>query len=913
MAGETIKIDPNRFGGPAAQARAKESGQQASTATSTQRGQADLPYIGPKAEADLTNAQLKTLKDIQENARDEVKTFEGMEVVKTYDQGLRYFSTALTVPPGKEGDQDLITLAAKVQDPTGAVMQGDIDRYNNLQVALEYVPQWLKKQFNTEEGAFTPETRKRIIAFLRNRVDTYRKPYEATRGAFERRIGRFNKQLSGLGLEPLEASDILPEDPYTLYKPKIDEYDKGLEAARIREERGAGKPTAGLFDGIPEGAQIAGEDIKGWRLSPESEAEVVAYARQPSATVEGYARLLADKAVAEGHVPPSLRADYEARTVMGAQDFFSQTPEQRAGIKGVDYTSVDKAATENAGLGQALLQAGRNVPESAAQLVEGLAAIPIDALKSGLEGARVGTIKTFTDLAMELGQGKLDGPTTKAFANALEERYGSLDALQRTGIKDPLGLLGDVSMLLTAGGTAAGRLPGSAGTFGQKVAQFGKVIDPLSAMTGATFEGAPAAYQAAKNKMPGAVEGVENLPTEVVGFPSGVGGAPIREAFGAGVERGTAGAPTPRSEAFTEAMREPEMVGDDLITTARQAIANLREQASQRYQAAMKNFGQNPVPLDIQNVRDRMQKIKPRSYDTWSDRKGPRPSDHLAWEQMNNFVEDYAAKAAQDPNLLLPLAMDQFKQDLFDVGSKIGGAYDRDASRIAGNAYNAVRQELVKHDPVYADTMRDYEKTAREVQQLETSFGLAAARGKQPNIDTATRKLQAAIGRNNANVNYGQRAGQVERLNELDPEGTIVPTLAGMTLSSWKPRGLNAAVSLGAGIPAALTNPAALLAAPALMPRVVGETAYGIGRGVGTAKRGFEAVAQSPIGQGVSTIGTGVADLYNKYPGVFLGTAQAGTRLEETEAEKNRELMRRYGLNVPELPPELAAYLSEGE
>jgi len=66
--GETIRIDPNGFGGPAAQKRVQESAQTAGTETSTARGQADLPFIRPKAAAELTNAQLKTLKDLQENA-----------------------------------------------------------------------------------------------------------------------------------------------------------------------------------------------------------------------------------------------------------------------------------------------------------------------------------------------------------------------------------------------------------------------------------------------------------------------------------------------------------------------------------------------------------------------------------------------------------------------------------------------------------------------------------------------------------------------------------------------------------------------------------------------------------------------------------------------------------------------------
>ena len=131
MAGpESIDLSGARWSGPGAQKAVKEDidvqgGRLGNVQTSQniQEGAATLPYKGPKAQADLTDAQLKILRDINTNARDELKTFEALEIVRTYDQGMRYFTTALSVPVGRAGDQDLVTLAAKVQDPTGAVMQ----------------------------------------------------------------------------------------------------------------------------------------------------------------------------------------------------------------------------------------------------------------------------------------------------------------------------------------------------------------------------------------------------------------------------------------------------------------------------------------------------------------------------------------------------------------------------------------------------------------------------------------------------------------------------------------------------------------------------------------------------------------------------------------------------------------------
>jgi hypothetical protein len=159
--------------------------------------------------------------------------------------------------------------------------------------------------------------------------------------------------------------------------------------------------------------------------------------------------------------------------------------------------------------------------------------------------------------------------------------------------------------------------------------------------------------------------------------------------------------------------------------------------------------------------------------------------------------------------------------------------------------------------------------------------------------------LQAAVGRNNASTNYGQRAEQVNILNELDPEGTIIPTLAGSNVNTFRPRGLNAAVTLGAGIPAAYTNPLTLLAAPAFMPRVVGELAYGTGVAAGYGKRGLDAVTGSPVGKRIADTGSDIAELYNKYPQLFLAEAQLGTKLQETEQER---LERMYAGAMPSIP-----------
>lgn len=636
--------------------------------------------------------------------------------------------------------------------------------------------------------------------------------------------------------------------------------------------------TADVFAGPPEGAQISGEDVKGWRYTPETEQKLLAAIRDPKATPEGFAAYNADAAVAEGHVKPEDRDAYLTSSLPSYAEYFKTVPaEQRATVEALDYSGIDRQATEDAGLGTSLVQTLRNVPESAANLAEGLVALPGSAIASAVTGKPVGATKGVLDLAGEMGS----GPNTDALMAALKDRYSNP---KRTAITDPIGLAGDVSAVATAGGGAAARAGGALGKAGEVAQAAGKLIDPVTGAASLATEGLPNLRAALANKAPVVTDFIKGAPATIAGLPSGAGGSAVREAVGAGFERGRAGAPTARSEAFVGNMRDPLSNIDEVVATARDAVANLRQQASQRYTDAMQRFGQKPTPLPMDNVLMRMAKLKPRNYDAMLS-SPKRPSDHLAWEQMMQTVEHYAVQAAQDPSLLEPLAMDAFKQDLYDIGSKIGGAYDRQAARIAGTAYNAVRQELVKHDPLYAKTMRDYETAAKEAQQLEGTFALGAARGKQVNVDSATRRLQSIM-RNNANTNYGQRAAQGERLAELDPSGTLIPSLAGQMVSSPTPRGLHTVSALSTGAAAAMANPLALPVLAAFSPRVTGEAAYALGRGAGAVRRAVDNMAP---------IVDRAAELYQKYPAATLATSSAGNRLEDQQDE----LRRRYGIDVP--------------
>lgn len=112
--------------------------------------------------------------------------------------------------------------------------------------------------------------------------------------------------------------------------------------------------------------------------------------------------------------------------------------------------------------------------------------------------------------------------------------------------------------------------------------------------------------------------------------------------------------------------------------------------------------------------------------------------------------------------------------------------------------------------------------------------------------DTKIRKLQSVM-RNNVNTNYGARTKLADELGKSQPD--LMPALAGQALNSLTPRGL-ANIGPGMGIinAGASLNPIPLAMLPLASPRLIGEAAYGMGRGVGMVKGAGNAVgAGSPL------------------------------------------------------------------
>ena len=140
-------------------------------------------------------------------------------------------------------------------------------------------------------------------------------------------------------------------------------------------------------------------------------------------------------------------------------------------------------------------------------------------------------------------------------------------------------------------------------------------------------------------------------------------------------------------------------------------------------------------------------------------------------------------------------------------------------SVIVTKVRQAIKDEIVKQVPKYADTMKAYEEAITLERQImkELSLNKTAAAG------TTLRKLQSVM-RNNVNTNYGNR---LEMLKTLDP--SLLPSLAGQALNTVTPRGLQGATATGTAA-IGYIEPSILAALPFQSPRLMGELALKSGQ-----------------------------------------------------------------------------------
>jgi len=487
-------------------------------------------------------------------------------------------------------------------------------------------------------------------------------------------------------------------------------------------------------------------------------------------------------------------------------DFKPQTAPKAAADPWADF---NPQAKKEVPWSEVPLEAVKNIPSSAWEFGKNVAQPVIHPWETAKSLGELGG-----GVLQHLGlmSGEEHKPAADAVGKFLMDRYGSIDAIKNTIATDPVGLAGDLSMILSGGGSAVARLPGIAGKVGEAVSAAGRYTNPLTPVAVAA---APVARAAGRTA------------TEALGLTTGTGAEAITQAAKAGYEGG------PAAQAFREHITGAAPITEP-VTDAEQVLAGLRSERGAAYRDAMNQLGRSQTqPLNFDLVDRALAKTtQVKTY------KGV-PFDE---PQNVSNTRKQIAQAIQKWKMLPPTdyhtaeGLDALKQQI--GGIRDGTQFGTPERVVANQAYGALRQTIINAAPEYAQIMKGYEQASDRLRELQQELSIPTPdRGR---VDTSLRKLQSVL-RNNVNTSFGRRQELADYLVKNGaPE--LMYKLAGQSLQPWTPRGLSrhtlgiGEAMLGllglTGHVAPLTAlPAAVAGAALASPRAIGEAAYWGGAG----------------------------------------------------------------------------------
>ena len=302
--------------------------------------------------------------------------------------------------------------------------------------------------------------------------------------------------------------------------------------------------------------------------------------------------------------------------------------------------------------------------------------------------------------------------------------------------------------------------------------------------------------------------GASSLAKNTLGMTTGAGAETFGTAYRAGKEGGTS---------FLDNMRG-NVPMTDVLDSAKDALSKMRVDRGNQYRSGMVDIANDKSVINFAPIENAVNSLK-----TMGSFKGQVINKNAAGtvDEVSGLVNQW--KNLDPAEYHTPEGLDALKQS---VGAILEGLDPKTNSyNTVNQVYGAIKSEIVKQAPVYANVMRDYTRSLDQIREVERALSL----GNKASADTAMRKLQSLM-RDNVQTNYGQRVKLAKQLEEQGGQ-MMMPGIAGQALQSVVPRGMSQVTGTGLtgylGFQGML--PQAAAAAVMSSPRLMGETAYGLG------------------------------------------------------------------------------------
>ena len=222
-------------------------------------------------------------------------------------------------------------------------------------------------------------------------------------------------------------------------------------------------------------------------------------------------------------------------------------------------------------------QAISNIPSSAKQFGNDIITPFLHPIKTAKSIGQLGSSVVNLFRAGDQGNEQL----AKEVGNFFVQRYGSLENIKKTFATDPVGMLSDVSIILTGGGALTAKAPAIAGQVGNVVKTAGKVIDPINVGAKAVSTATPL---------------ISKPLSSAVGMTTGAGGEALRQGFQAGKVGGDT------ADAFTSSMRGTADAGE-VVTDATSAMKNISDKSKTSYKGGMEKLKLDKVEIGFGDVK----------------------------------------------------------------------------------------------------------------------------------------------------------------------------------------------------------------------------------------------------------------------------------------------------------------------
>ena len=401
-----------------------------------------------------------------------------------------------------------------------------------------------------------------------------------------------------------------------------------------------------------------------------------------------------------------------------------------------------------------------------------------------------------------------DAQLAKDVGQFFADRYGGIDAIKETIKNDPVGFLGDASIILTGGAMLSARIPSqTANVVARAMTATGNVIDPLT-LSARVVANPVTKYVANK--------GIAPIVASGLGLTTQAGRASIETAYQAGKAGGEQG------QAFQSAMRGADDA-EKLVTDAIGGMKNLKDAKRATYQSGMTGLQLGRMPVDITKVEKMLEKFKQQYFP-----KNRNIIGKAGTEQFNR-IEKAIDEFLQNPNAHTIEDLDILKQEIFGDFSKFP---EGQSGRVITEMGNGIKNIILEQAPDYANVMKAYEDASAMERNIAQATSISS-NAKATNMSTALRKLQQST-KDGVLGNQGQKLSYIERLDQANPNAFLKEQIAGSALNTITPRGIQGSI-MGALPTAGLAfgtgfNPLAYAGLASASPRAMGELAYYTGK-----------------------------------------------------------------------------------